>query len=452
MDGTVAAADRADFRGHMNEPPPSEIDLEKLQQDAVGYFLRAANPGNGLIADSSREGAPCSIAATGLGLAAYIVGAERGFLPRREAAQRTLTALRFFRDSPQGEAPDATGHRGFYYHFLDMKTGRRTWQCELSMIDTAILIAGALTSGMYFSAAADDEREIRELAGFLYQRIDWPWATADGPELSMGWKPGAGFLSYGWEGYSEAMLLYVLSLGSPTHPLPAESYGAWTGTYQWENLYDIDFLFAAPLFVHQLSHIWIDFRGIRDAFMRAKRSDYFENSRRATAVQQQYALRNPMWFKGYSENCWGITAGPGPGFLKQLGEGSIERQFYGYVARGVPFGPDDGTLAPWAVVSSLPFAPEIVLPALRHFLDAYPEVLSKEGLLTSFNPTFDTGDGTRRGWRSPEHCGLDQAPVVLMIENYRTGLIWRLMRECPAIVTGLRRAGFREGWLRSSRR
>jgi hypothetical protein len=436
----------------MNEPPPSEIDLEKLQQDAVGYFLRAANPGNGLIADSSREGAPCSIAATGLGLAAYIVGAERGFLPRREAAQRTLAALRFFRDSPQGEDPDATGHRGFYYHFLDMKTGRRTWQCELSMIDTAILIAGALTSGMYFSAAADDEREIRELAGFLYQRIDWPWATADGPELSMGWKPGAGFLSYGWEGYSEAMLLYVLSLGSPTHPLPAESYGAWTGTYQWENLYDIDFLFAAPLFVHQLSHIWIDFRGIRDAFMRAKRSDYFENSRRATAVQQQYALRNPMWFKGYGENCWGITAGPGPGFLKQLGEGSIERQFYGYVARGVPFGPDDGTLAPWAVVSSLPFAPEIVLPALRHFLDAYPEVLSKEGLLTSFNPTFDTGDGTRLGWRSPEHCGLDQAPVVLMIENYRTELIWRLMRECPAIVTGLRRAGFREGWLRSSKR
>ncbi len=427
-------------------------DLEKLQQDAVGYFLRAANPDNGLIADSSREGAPCSIAATGLGLAAYVVGAERGFLPRRDAAARTLAALRFFRDSPQGEEPDATGHRGFYYHFLDMKTGRRVWQCELSMIDTAILIAGVLTSGTYFSAAADDEREIRELARFLYERIDWPWAAADGPVVRMGWKAGAGFLSYGWEGYSEAMLLYILGLGSPTHPLPAESYGAWTRTYQWENLYDIDFLFAAPLFIHQLSHVWIDFRGIQDEFMREKRSDYFENSRRATAVQQQYALRNPMWFKGYGENCWGITAGLGPGFSKQRAEGGIERQFYGYVARGVPFGPDDGTLAPWAAVASLPFAPEIVLAALRHFRNVYPEVLGEDGLLTSFNPTFDAGDGARRGWLSPEHYGLDQGPVALMIENYRSGLLWRLMRECPAIVTGLRRAGFRKGWLRSSDR
>ena len=124
------------------------------------------------------------------------------------------------------------------------------------------------------------------------------------------------FLSYGWEGYSEAMLLYILGLGSPTHPLPQESYGAWTGTYQWENLYDIDFLFAAPLFIHQLSHVWIDFRGIQDAFMREKRSDYFENSRRATVVQQQYAMRNPMWFKGYGENCWGHHRGPRPRLLE----------------------------------------------------------------------------------------------------------------------------------------
>ena len=423
-------------------------DLEALQKNTVGYFLRAANLANGLIADSSRDGAPCSIAATGLGLAAYVVGAERGFLPRRDAVARTLTALRFFRDSPQSEDPDATGYRGFYYHFLDMQTGRRMWQCELSMIDTAILIAGVLTSGAYFSAAADDEREIRELADFLYQRIDWPWATADGPVVRMGWNPGSGFLSYGWEGYSEALLLYVLGLGSPTHPLPVESYGAWTGTYQWENLYDIDFLFAAPLFIHQLSHVWIDFRGIQDAFMRERRSDYFENSRRAIAVQQQYALRNPLWCKGYGENCWGITAGLGPGFAKQRAEGGIERQFYGYVARGVPFGPDDGTLAPWAAVASLPFAPEVVLTALSHFRNAHPEVFSANGLLTSFNPTFDTGDSTHRGWLSPEHHGLDQGPVALMIENHQSGLLWRLMRDCPAIVTGLRRAGFRNGWLK----
>ena len=426
--------------------------LEALQRQAFEYFLRAANPDNGLIADSSRAGAPCSIAATGLGLAAYVVGAERGFLPRRDAAARTLTALRFLRDSPQGEEPDATGHRGFYYHFLDMKTGRRVWQCELSMIDTAILIAGVLTSGMYFSAAADDEREIRDLARFLYERIDWPWAAADSRVVHMGWTAGAGFLSYGWEGYSEAMLLYILGLGSPTHPLPAESYGAWCRAHQWENLYDIDYLFAAPLFIHQLSHVWIDLRGIQDAFMREKRSDYFENSRRATLVQQQYAVRNPMWFKGYGENCWGFTAGLGPGFSRQRAEGGIERQFYGYVARGVPFGPDDGTLAPWAAVASLPFAPEIVLAALQHVRDAYPEAISADGLLTSFNPSFDAGDGAHRGWLSAEHLGLDQGPVALMIENHRSGLLWRLMRECPAIVTGLRRAGFGNGWLRSGGR
>ena len=435
----------------MNEPSPNVVNLDRLQQDAVGYFLRAANLDNGLIADSSREGSPCSIAATGLGLAAYVVGAERGFLPRLEAAARTLAALRFFRDSPQSEEPDATGFRGFYYHFLDMKTGRRVWQCELSMMDTAILIAGVLASGAYFSAPVDDEREIRELARFLYERVEWPWATANGRAVRMGWKSGAGFLSYGWEGYSEAMLLYILGLGSPTHALPAESYCALCETYQWENLYDIDFLFAAPLFIHQLSHVWIDLRGIQDAFMRAKRADYFENSRRATAVQQQYAIRNPLWFKGYGANCWGVTAGLGPGFSKQRLEGGIERQFYGYVARGVPFGPDDGTLAPWAVAASLPFAPEAVLAALRHVRETHPESLSQDGLLTSFNPTFDTGDGDR-GWLASAHQGLDQGPVALMIENYRSGLLWRLMRECPAIVTGLRRAGFRNGWLRSSDR
>ncbi|HXT52771.1 MAG TPA: glucoamylase family protein [Thermoanaerobaculia bacterium] len=421
-----------------------------MQRDAVGYFLRAVNPDNGLIADSSRPGAPCSIAATGLGLAALVVGAARGHLPRDQAAALTLAALRFFRHSPQGEERDATGHRGFYYHFLDLATGRRIWDCELSMIDTAILIAGVLTSGRYFSAATDDEREIRQLSGYLYERVDWPWALEGGRVLSMGWKPGVGFLDYGWAGYSEALLLYLLGLGSPTHPLPTASYDAFTASYHWENLYDLDFLFAAPLFVHQLSHLWIDFRGIQDAFMREKRSDYFENSRRATLVQQRYAMRNPKWFEGYGENCWGVTAGPGPGFCKHRAAGGVERQFYGYVARGVPFGPDDGTLAPWAAVASLPFAPEVVLPALAHFRNTYPQVVSDEGLLTSFNPSFDSGDGTPAGWLCGEHFGLDQGPLVLMIENHRSGLPWALMRECPAIVTGLRRAGFRRGWLRAS--
>ena len=438
----------------LSAPPGDARDeacLDGLQGNVVAYFLRAADPGTGLIADSTRDGSPCSIAATGLGLACHVVGVERGLLPRCEAVRMVLTTLRFLRGSAQGEEPDATGHRGFYYHFLDMRTGRREWRCELSTIDTAILIAGVLTCGAYFSAPAADEAEIRNLARFLYQRIDWVWATAGGAVMRMGWTPVGGFLNYTWEGYSEAMLLYLLALGSPTHPLPAESYDAWTQTYQWENLYGIDFLFAAPLFTHQLSHVWIDFRGIRDAFMRHKRSDYFENSRRATQVQQQYALHNPLWFKGYGKDCWGITAGLGPGFSRQPDAGGVERQFYGYVARGVPFGLDDGTLAPWAVVASLPFAPEIVLPALRHLRDTHPEAFGANGLLSSFNPSFDTGNGDGGPWLAPECYGLDQGPVALMIENNRSGLLWRLMRECPAVVTGLRRAGFRKGWLGSAR-
>ena len=320
------------------------------------------------------------------------------------------------------------------------------------MVDTAFLIAGALMASRYFSADTADERELRDLVDLLYRRIDWRWAQDGGTTIRQGWKPECGFLHYGWEGYNEAILLYVLALGSPSHPITADCFRAWTATYQWENLYGHDLLYAGPLFVHQFSHAWIDFRGIQDRFMREKRSDYFENSRRATVVQQRYAVRNPLWCKGYGENCWGITSGAGPGFSNQRAEGGIERQFYGYVARGVPFGPDAGTLAPWATVASLPFAPEIVLAALRHFRDTYPEVVSKDGLLTSFNPTFGTGGGAPGGWLCPEHYGLDQGPVALMIENYRSGLLWRLMRECPAIVTGLRRAGFRKGWLRSSHR
>ncbi|MGH7855857.1 MAG: glucoamylase family protein, partial [Candidatus Binatia bacterium] len=199
------------------------------------------------------------------------------------------------------------------------------------------------------------------------------------------------------------------------------------------------------------SHLWIDFRGIQDAFMREKRCDYFENSRRAVAVQQQYASRNPMGFEGYGENGWGITAGPGPGRTRQRADDGIERQFYGYVARGVPFGPDDGTLAPWATIASLPFAPEAVLAALRRFRESYPQVVSAEGLLTSFNPSFETASGAR-GWLSSEHLGIDQGPVAIGIENHRSGLLWSLMRTCPAIVTGLERAGFRGGWLRSKGR
>ncbi len=342
--------------------------------------------------------------------------------------------------------PDATGHRGFFYHFLDVTTGRRVWRSELSTIDTTILIAGALTAATYFDGKTDDEREVRRLADALYRRVDWQWARNGQATVSHGWKPETGFLRYHWQGYNEALMLYVLGLGSPTHPLPRKSYLAWTSTYRWKRMYGQEFLYGAPLFMHQLSHLWVDFRGIQDAFMRRQAIDYFENSRRATYVNQQYAIRNPKNFRDYGEYTWGITASNGPGPATRRVRG-VTRRFLGYVARGVPHGPDDGTLAPWAVAASLPFAPEIVLPTLQHCSIAYPKMNSEYGLVCSFNPTFPSRARGSSGWISPNHFALDQGPVILMIENYRSGLIWRLMRSCGFVAAGLRRAGFRGGWL-----
>jgi hypothetical protein len=277
-----------------------DAELEKLQHDSFKYFLHETNPANGLVIGKTEADWPASIAAIGLALASYPVAVERGFMPRAAAVELTLTTLRFFWNSPQGPEPDATGYRGFYYHFLDMRTGRRAWQCELSTVDSAFLLAGALTAEVYFDEGTADDHEIRTLADALYRRADWQWAQDGGATVTHGWKSESGFLRYRWEGYDEALLLYILGLGSPTHPLPEESYAAWVSTYQWSHCYGQQYLYAGPLFTHQLSHIWIDFRGIQDAFMREKGIDYFENSRRATYVQQQYAINNPLKFDGYA--------------------------------------------------------------------------------------------------------------------------------------------------------
>jgi hypothetical protein len=429
------------------QPSYSEKKLEVLQRLTFDYFLKETNPQNGLVPDSTREGAPCSITPTGFALAAYPVGVERGFITRSDAIKRTLTTLHFFWNSPQGPEPDASGYKGFYYHFLDMKTGRRTWDCELSTIDSTFLIAGALTAAEYFNRDTKGEREIRTLADAIYRRADWQWAQNRGVTVTHGWRPESGFIKYRWQGYNEALILYVLGLASPTHPLPEKSYRARTRTYKWKKLYGREFLYAAPLFVHQLSHMWIDFRGIQDEYMRHKAIDYFENSRRATYIQQQYAIRNPRGFKGYGEYIWGLTASDGPGPASKKIQGKL-RRFYDYSARGVPNGPDDGTLAPWAVVASLPFAPEIVLPSIQYFDTKFPEMISHYGFKCSFNPTFSTASS--KEWISKGYYGLDQGPIVLMIENYRSGFFWRLMRRCPYIIDGLRRAGFSGGWLQAS--
>lgn len=421
-----------------------EALLDELERAAFGYFRQVVNPANGLVADTTRDGAPCSIAVVGFALSVYPIAVERGWMPRTEALELSLAALRFFRDSDQSGGAEASGYKGFYYHFLDMQSGIRVWQSELSMIDTALLMAGVLTAREYFSAQTALETELREIADQLYRRVDWRWSQDGGTTIMQGWKPESGFLRYGWEGYSEGILLYVLALGSPTHALADGAYDAWTVTYQWEHLYGVDFLYAGPLFIHQFSHAWIDLRGIQDPFMRDKRSDYFENSRRALLVQREYAWRNPGGFAGYDENCWGLSAGDGPS--NDIPDLIAEhRRLFGYVARGVPYGPDDGTLAGWAPLASLPFAPDIALTCVRAMHRCYPAMRPDQRYASGFNPGLVGVDGTF--WVSAGHYGLDQGIVTMMIENHRTELVWRLMRNCSYVVAGLRSAGFSGGWL-----
>jgi hypothetical protein len=431
------------------EPSLSDEDLSQLERDTFKYFADEMNAENGLVPDNTRQGAPSSIAVVGFALTAYPVGVERGYMSRAEAVKRSLITLRFFHDGPQGTGPDAIGYRGFYYHFLDMKTGRRVWNSEISTIDTTYLLAGALAAAMYFDRETKGELEIRRLAEELYARADWHWAQKGGLTVTHGWKPERGFIKYRWTGYSEALILYVLGLASPTFPLSDESYRAWTRTYKWKKLYGHEFLYAGPLFIHQLSHMWIDFRGIQDEYMSGRGIDYFENSRRAVYVQQAYAVRNPKRLVGYDRFSWGITASDGPGPAVRRINGKKLR-FYDYVARAIPYGPDDGTLAPWAVAGSLPFAPEVVLPSLKRINQDYPEMRSKYGFRCSYNPTFTSTNRKRKGWVSKGYYGLDQGPIVMMIENYRSGLLWQLMRQCPYIINGLRRAGFKGGWLETN--
>ena len=366
---------------------------------------------------------------------------ERGWLPRHAAAERVLVTLRFFLRGAQGTSSSAMGYKGFYFHFLDMQSGARVWRSELSLIDSTLLLAGVLSVALYFDQPG--ESEIRESAAALYERVDWHWAQNNAPSLSQGWLPEFGFLHYGWEGYNEALILYILGLGANARALSPSTFASWTVTYQWERILGQDVLYSGPLFTHLFSHAWIDFRGIRDAFMREKRSDYFQNSLRTVSLQRDYCERNPHQWIGYGRDLWGISAGDGP-----QGEGphefAADRRRFGYMARGIPFGPDDGTLCPWAMLATLPVAPQAALAGTRELLRRFPQVCPEDRFVSGFNPSVSPETG---GWLSDGWYGLDQGLLVLMIENARSELIWSLLRESKIVRQGLRRAGFRGGWL-----
>jgi hypothetical protein len=441
--------------------PPLTPLFDDLERRTFNYFWETANPENGLIPDRYPYTEPfSSIAAIGFGLTAYGIGAERGYITRDQAIVRTLLTLRFLEGAPQGSrAEGMSGYHGFFYHFLDLGTGARyaDW-VELSSVDTALLLGGVLFSQSYFDRDTPDEKQIRRLADTIYRRVEWPWMQVRAPLIAMGWMPKQGYLPYDWQGYNEGMLVYVLALGSPTQGIGKDAWTAWTKSYEraWGTFQQQEYLGFAPLFGHQYSHVWIDFRGIQDAYMRERGFDYFENSRRATYAQRAYAIANPMGWRLYGENVWGLTASDGPAGTSQDYDGK-PRAFRHYSARGAGLADafDDGTIAPTAAAASLPFAPEIVIPAVEEMHDQLgAEIYSTYGFLDAFNPSFTYDVPLKTGhlvpgfgWVASDYIGIDQGPIIAMIENYRDDFVWKIMRKNPYIRRGLVRAGFTGGWL-----
>ncbi len=436
----------------------TEPFLDEMENRSFLYFWELAHPRTFLVPDRWPTPSFSSVAAVGFGLTAIPGAVERGRVTREAGAARVLATLRFFADAPQGPDPSgATGYRGFFYHFLDMETGVRFEKVELSSIDTALFIAGALTAREYFDGADAAETEIRALAETLYRRVEWDWMLVRPPRLAMAWTPEEGFAEADWHGYDEAMILLVLALGSPTHAVGPEVWTAFTGSYVWAANHGQTYVQFAPLFGFQFAHVWLDFRGIQDAYMRSKGIDYFENSRRATYAHRAYADANPGGFAGYGGDVWGLSACDGPADVTLLVNGRPVR-FLTYGARGTSttWTNDDGTIAPTAAASSIAFAPEIVIPALEAMRDRHGTNLwGRFGFLDAFNPTFTfTSVPVHHGrvvpgagWYDTDWIGIDVGPVAAMIENHRSGLVWRLMRKNPWIVAGLRKAGFVGGWL-----
>jgi hypothetical protein len=375
---------------------PDEKFLEKLEYDSILYFIRESNPANGLIKDSSRPGSPCSVAAVGFGLTAICIGESRGWIEKDDAYYLVLKTLKTFRDTVPSE-------KGFFYHFLDMRTGQRAWNSEVSSIDTALFLAGALFAGEYFKGT-----EIEDIARELYERVDWPWMLNDRKILCMGWKPEEGFLWYYWDSYSEAMILYALAIGSPTHPIPAECWFEWKRPADSYRDYQVVYCSTGSIFTYQYSHAWIDFQKFYEDDI-----NYYNNSVNAVKANRQFCIDNSIDFKTYGEDSWGLSASLGPDGYK------------GYGAKpGASF--NDGTIPPYGMAGSLPFDPIGSLNGLKNLYIKYGSFLyGKYGFKDAFNMD--------KNWWAEEYLGIDVGISAIMIENYRSGLVWSKFMELPSI-------------------
>jgi hypothetical protein len=389
--------------------PEDDAFLDEVERACFLYFWEQTDAQTGLVKDRCHLRTPdtatvASIAATGFGLTALAIGAERKYVPFVDARERALAAMRFL----HGKMPT---HRGFYYHWADLHSGNRIWDAEISSIDTAILLCGVVACREFFRY-----REITRLAMEIFNRVDWAWLSADTALLPHGWTPEFGFLQYRWDYYSELMMMYLLGLGSTTHPLPVETWHAWKRTtFEYDGLRYIGSY--APLFVHQYSQAWFDFRGKRDRY-----ADYFQNSVIATEVHRRFCLELRKRYPHFSEDLWGITA-------------SDSRN--GYVVWGGPpeMGPIDGTVVPSAAAGSLPFLPEATLRVLKNIKNRYgARAWSRYGFVNAFNPMTDWYDG--------DVVGLDTGISLLMAENLRSGFVWATFMKSREVQRALQRAGF----------
>jgi hypothetical protein len=388
--------------------PEDDAFLEELEQANFCYFMEQVNPETGLVKDRATAFEPennvvASIAATGFGLTALCIGSQRNYISLPDARTRVHNALRFL-------ARKVPHHRGFFYHFADMNTGERLWDSEVSSVDTAILLCGILTCHAHFLNPA-----VRSLAREIFNRVEWTWLSQDTPLLPHGWLPETGFLPYRWDYYSELMMMYLLGLGSSRYPLPAEAWKAWNRqTFEYRRLRYIGSF--APLFVHQYSQAWFDFRGKRDAY-----ADYFQNSVVATEVHRLWCLELGRRFSDYTDDLWGITASDSEN---------------GYVAWGGPphLGPIDGTVVPSAAAGSLPFLTEPVMRVLRTIRTRYPRTWCQYGFVNAFNPL--------KNWYDNFVIGIDTGITLLMAENARTGFVWKTFMKNAEAQRGMQRAGF----------